>query len=312
METNEMCTRARSIEEVTGEILEAKRAGGEAVLTIGRGLIEAKSMLEHGDWLSYLKDRVEFSTRQAQRFMRLAEEYASNTTPVSFLGARKALALLALPEAEREEFIEAAHVVDGEEKTVAEMSARELERAIRERDEARHKLELVSKTLESARQEAQAAQDESWKLTKELDKAEKKLAELKARPVEIAVKDATEEQLAQARAEAEEALQKDLDAANAARERAEADRDAAEAAREELSKQITMANARLEELSGAREPGAPAGDDSLPQFKLLFEQVQETVNRMHGLRLRMKDPEDAEKCSRALLALAEKIRGCAA
>ena len=31
----------RDIEIITGEILEAKRVGGEAVLTIGRGLIEA-------------------------------------------------------------------------------------------------------------------------------------------------------------------------------------------------------------------------------------------------------------------------------
>ena len=32
----------RTIEVITGEILDAKRAGGEAILTIGRCLIEAK------------------------------------------------------------------------------------------------------------------------------------------------------------------------------------------------------------------------------------------------------------------------------
>ncbi len=35
----------RDIETITGEILEAKRAGGEAILTIGRCLIEAKEKL---------------------------------------------------------------------------------------------------------------------------------------------------------------------------------------------------------------------------------------------------------------------------
>ena len=41
--TNEVeITCTRDIEDITAEILEAKRAGGEAILTIGRGLIEAK------------------------------------------------------------------------------------------------------------------------------------------------------------------------------------------------------------------------------------------------------------------------------
>ena len=35
----------RDIETITGEILEAKRMGGEAILTIGRCLMEAKEML---------------------------------------------------------------------------------------------------------------------------------------------------------------------------------------------------------------------------------------------------------------------------
>ena len=42
----------RDIETITGEILEAKRAGGEAILTIGRCLIEAKEQLPHGAWLA--------------------------------------------------------------------------------------------------------------------------------------------------------------------------------------------------------------------------------------------------------------------
>ena len=45
----------RSIDTITSEILEAKRAGGEAILTIGQRLIEAKALLKHGEWLSWLK-----------------------------------------------------------------------------------------------------------------------------------------------------------------------------------------------------------------------------------------------------------------
>ena len=46
---------ARDIESITAEILAAKRAGGEAILTIGRGLIEAKGLLSHGEWLPWLE-----------------------------------------------------------------------------------------------------------------------------------------------------------------------------------------------------------------------------------------------------------------
>ena len=67
----------RDIETITGEILEAKRAGGEAILTIGRCLIEAKEQLPHVEWLPWLNGRVEFSERTARNFMRLAREWSN-------------------------------------------------------------------------------------------------------------------------------------------------------------------------------------------------------------------------------------------
>ena len=130
--TNEVeITCTRDIEDITAEILEAKRAGGEAILTIGRGLIEAKALLAHGEWLPWLTERVEFSERSAQNFMRLAREW-SNPQTLADLGASKALALLALPAEERADFIASVHVVDGAEKTTEELSSRELAQAIRE------------------------------------------------------------------------------------------------------------------------------------------------------------------------------------
>ena len=44
--------RARDIETITGEILKAKRTGGEAILTIGRGLLEAKALADRDEMLS--------------------------------------------------------------------------------------------------------------------------------------------------------------------------------------------------------------------------------------------------------------------
>ena len=142
----------RTIEVITGELLEAKQAGGEAILTIGRCLIEAKESLPHGEWLPWLNERAELSERAAQRFMRLAREW-SNPTALSDLGATKAITLLALPAEEREQFMEEHNVID--------MTTRQLEQAIKDRDEARKAASaaqdfacLISKVVQASELEA--------------------------------------------------------------------------------------------------------------------------------------------------------------
>ncbi|OUQ15689.1 hypothetical protein B5E80_19175, partial [Flavonifractor sp. An135] len=195
----------RTIEVITGELLEAKQAGGEAILTIGRCLIEAKESLPHGEWLPWLNERAELSERAAQRFMRLAREW-SNPTALSDLGATKALALLALPPEEREQFMEEHNVVD--------MTSRQLEAAIKERDEARIDAADAQKSamklreaLAAMQQERQVADQEVQKLTEELD-------ELKARPVEVAVETVVDQEaIDKAKDEARAEMQAKLDKA---------------------------------------------------------------------------------------------------
>lgn len=140
----------RDIETITAEVLELKKTAGESILGIGHRLLEAKSVLKHGDWLPWLSERVDLSERAAQNFMRLAREW-SNPQALADLGASKALALLAIPEEDREEFISADHVVDGGEmKKVAEMTTRELDRAIKARDEAVARLKSAVATADDA------------------------------------------------------------------------------------------------------------------------------------------------------------------
>ena len=134
----------RGIETITEEIIFYKNVGGQAVIEIGRRLTEAKAQLKHGEWLPWLREKVEFSETSAQNFMRIAREYG-NTHLVGDLGASKALVLLALPASERENFASEKHLVNGEEKSVSEMSKRELEEAIRQR-----KLAELEKARKSA------------------------------------------------------------------------------------------------------------------------------------------------------------------
>ena len=122
----------REIETITEEILNYKRTAGESILEIGRRLKEAKALLSHGEWLPWLQEKVEFSERSAQNFMRLADAY-QNPQTLADLGASKALVLLALNPVERDEFLNEKHDVRGVEKTVPEMSARELDEAVRQR-----------------------------------------------------------------------------------------------------------------------------------------------------------------------------------
>ena len=214
----------RSIETITSEILQVKEDAGNAIIGIGQRLIEAKSMLPHGEWTQWLTEQVEFSERTAQNFMRLAREW-SNPQALADLGATKALTLLALPPEERQQFIEENHIVDGEEKSVIDMTSRELAKAIRERDEAlkaaevakadaqaaedsRSKMEADMEALKNLQQSAQDAEEQA---RRELESVRAELKELQDKPVDVAVMEVDQTALDNARKEAEAGMQAKLD-----------------------------------------------------------------------------------------------------
>lgn len=319
--TNEVeITCTRDIEDITAEILEAKRAGGEAILTIGRGLIEAKALLAHGEWLPWLTERVEFSERSAQNFMRLAREW-SNPQTLADLGASKALALLALPAEERADFIASVHVVDGAEKTTEELSSRELAQAIRERDEARREAETaradagaaeaarakMAADMETANAFLAAAREEKRKADQEAARLGAELAELKARPVEVAVEQVADPAaIEKARAEAVAEMQKKLDKAREAKNQAEAKRKNAEEALEQVRLQ-------LEEQAREEKKAALGMDKDLATFEVFFSQAQEIVGKMRSilLKVRGRDQDAANRLEKAIRALSEAVGRCA-
>lgn len=303
----------RTIEVITGEILDAKRAGGEAILTIGRCLIEAKDMLRHGEWLPWLNEQVELSERTAQKFMKLAREW-SNPNTLADLGASKALALLALPPEEREQFMEDHKVID--------MSARQLEQAIKERDEARAAAEQAAadqRTAEQARDKMaedmrllnaslSSAQDAREQAEQDAARLEKDLAELKARPVEVAVETVVDQAaIDQAKTEAVAEMQVKLDKAKEAAAKARDKQKQAEASVEVLKRS-------LEEREKSEKKAELFADKELAQFEVLFNQGQELANKLHGLLLKARGRDDqtaAQGMEKALKALAEAIGRCA-
>lgn len=120
------------VEEITKEILQQKDQIVCSFIQIGKLLDEAKGQLKKdGQWLKWLETSVDISVRMAQRYIQLARAFP-DATSVTHLGMTKALALLALPEAQREQFISEPHDVDGTPKKLSEMSVREIRRAIHE------------------------------------------------------------------------------------------------------------------------------------------------------------------------------------
>ena len=309
----------RTIETITGEILEAQRRGGEAILTIGRCLIEAKEKLPHGEWLPWLGEQIHYSEKTAQNFMRLAREF-TNPQALADLGATKALALLALPAEEREQFVEEHNVVD--------MTSRQLQQAIKERDEARAAAEhaqadaaaaeqarakmaddmrLLNARLEGSREDHEQAMRELDQAMQDAERLEKELAELKNRPVDVAVETVVDrEAIDKARAEAVAGMQDKLDRAKAAKDQAEENRKAAEEA-------LAAVQEPLERLRKEEKRSELTSDKALAQFELLFSQTQETVNKMHGIlmKVRSRDEDAAGRLGKALRALAEAVGRCA-
>lgn len=327
----------RKMEIIEEEIQFYKSTGRRCAFEIGKRLIEAKAQLRHGEWLPWLRDKVDISERSAQEFMRLAKELKS--AEFADLGTSKALELLALPASERSDFVAEKHTVDGVEKSVSEMTAKELKRAIEERDEANRCMEAMKARAEVAEQSREKMEQDMRQL-QELNRRAKETVELKnealvkaegdvrtlkaqveellAKPVDVAVQiqDASAEQIAEAKkaaraeaekkhkaelAEKENLLQKAQSEAKKAREEAKAaniNLQAAEKAAEEARKKAEDAG-KLAQVNQSQ---------SMVKFAILFQQTQDNVNRMADAAAQ-ESAENQAKIFAAMRALADAIRG---
>ena len=159
---------------------------------------------------------------------------------------------------------------------------------------------VVNASLEAARADAGQANNRVREL-------EGQLADLQARPVEVAVETVVDpEAIEKARAEAVAEMQGKLDQAREAKKRAEDKQKIAEEA-------LEQARLQLEEQAREEKKAALGADKDLAQFEVLFDQTKETVNRMHGilLKVRSRDEDAAGRLGKALTALAEAVRRCA-
>lgn len=312
--------------EIRGLTQQAKTMTLWFGIEIGRRLTEAKEMLEHGQWLAYLKEQTEFSRSSAGRLMTLYKKYGAaqtslfgaeaNYPTLNNLSISNALRLLAVPEDEREEF--------ALEHDVEHMSARELDELIKQRDEAEQRAARAEEQVQQASDGAARADEQYQKAKQELHllreklgnaeaqkaAAEKELSELRERPVEVAVEvdeTAVEEAVTAARAKNDAEWAEKM--AKVKNELFEAGLKA-----EKLKAKIKKAEERAEEKATELErlkKSQTLNDPNTAVFKQIFEQVQEDFNKLHGslLKVRASDPDTAQKLTAAVRALVDKMQG---
>ena len=297
----------RDINTITTEIKTlyqtALRSELSYAVQLGRKLTEAKALVEHGEWGNWIRDNLPFSQDKASMMMKIYDAYGANQESLfgdinseTFrnLGISQAFVLLSVPENEREQFVK--------DNDVESMSVRELKKAIEERDaaitvrkaleednkklrESNVSLNMKAQQVENLQKEAQKAVDKAKKAeaakenaVKELQDAREELAKAKADPVipEDMKKEIRDEAHAEAKAEIAAA---------------EAGKAAAEQKARDLEKQLALAS------------------PDLTTFKLLFEQLQETQNRMQGclIKIRGTDPETAEKLAKATMQVVSQF-----
>lgn len=326
---------ARDIDIVTAEIntikVQTSRMIVANAIEIGRRLVEAKSMVDHGEWGKYLQERVDYSQSTANNLMRLYEEYGdnqeslfasfSNSQAFGNLTYTKALRLLAIPAEERAAF--------AEENDVENLSTRELDKLIKERDEAKNAQAAAEKAadvsaaaakgaeeqVKQLQEEVRAAKDAETAIQKQIDalkveleqakKAEQtakdKVKKLKENP---SVPDAVMEKMRQeAEAKAAEKASAEMQEKVKA---AEQQASTATKAKETAEKALREAEGKL----AAAQKTASLSNPDAAVFKAIFEQVQQDFNRLHGalLKVQAADPTVGAKLQAATVALLDKLR----
>lgn len=111
------------LKEIENNIIRLKNQTAEDLIQLGNELNKAKEKVPHGEWGAWLRDRINFSQRTANLYMKIAKEFGSNSQAISNLETTKLGLLLEIPEEKRANFIE--------EHNVKEMSTRQLKEVIK-------------------------------------------------------------------------------------------------------------------------------------------------------------------------------------
>lgn len=329
----------RDLNTVTAELKvlqhQAQALAIQYVIQMGLRLQEAKEMIDDSkEFENWLAQEVNFKKATAYNYMKIAANYGADQASLfgeskpsyEKLNYAQALALLAVPEEEREAFIEENHVED--------MSARELKKAIAERDEAIKAKEAAERELDDTKWELEGKLDELRAeleekpdveaLQERVENAEKvsndwkkraETAENEAEKVraELTMKVSNSTLEMNALKNERDALQKELTEAKNNPDIPEdlldkIEKEAAERAKAEFEAKLKEAQADQQsakaEAEALKKKLAQSNED-VAIFRAYLTDATETLNKLKGLLLKIKgrEPETAEKLTNAVVKI---------
>lgn len=160
-----------AIKEQTREVIR------NATLAIGERLIQAKAVVPHGGWGTWLKNSVDYSERTAQMLMSAYERFGTGQQTlfgktadpelVAQLNRSQIFALMSIRDED-----DCMEFMEEHREELSGMSKRELEKAIRERDEARRAAEESSAAKDAAEKSLADTKSVMEKIQKELEEAQ--------------------------------------------------------------------------------------------------------------------------------------------
>lgn len=187
-----------TIEQLTVEVKFYLGQIGQNIIEVGKRLIQAKALLQHGEWQGWLENNFQLSYATAAKFIQCAERF-SNVATSRGLKSSQMIELLRLPEDETESFIE-AKAAQGT--PVEDMTVKNLRKEIadwKRRDEENQQkiavyadeLSATQIQLADTKDAVRTVSDENCGLKRELaaalQDAQNAKLELQNRPVEIEV-----------------------------------------------------------------------------------------------------------------------------
>lgn len=146
----------------------------QSSIELGASLTQAKSIMKHGQWGNWLKERVDFSQRTANNLMAVYEKFGNgdvvNSQALSNMNLTQAIRLLAVPDDEMEEFIEKNNAL--------EISTRELEKRLKEINEQKAVQDQAVVELKS---KEKSLEKENVSKQKEIEKLKSSIQELEVK-----------------------------------------------------------------------------------------------------------------------------------
>ncbi|MDO4173704.1 MAG: DUF3102 domain-containing protein [Eubacteriales bacterium] len=247
--SNEIRKKERTATDIAIEINIIKQQTLQTVAAasfqIGKRLCEAKALVPTGEWLTYLQEQLDYKPTTAENLMRIYREYGdeqvdllSGKSPAELFGnlnQSQMVAMFSLPIESRKELLE-------DHPELPEMSAREVQKLVKEKQEAEaewgrerkqreraeklatdqaDRADKVEAKLKKLKDERDRLQSQTSMIQEDAEEKNRKIAELEERltylqnqPIEVTYTEFTEEEKEKIRQEARAEAAKELETAN--------------------------------------------------------------------------------------------------